>query len=242
MSHYTTGEIAKQCGVSVRTVQFYDTKGLLKPSSLTDGGRRLYSEDDVNQLRLICLLKSLSLSLESIKDILASEAPAKVLLLLLDAQTKQIGSEIEEKQKQLQSIRAIKESICNNRAIPVKSIADIEQMMKSKKSLRKTHFALLAVGLVMDAIEVVALVYAIEKGFWWPFIIGLPSVILLGILAIGMYHRNVAFICPECNTTFKPKLMRFIFSNHTPKTRKLTCPNGHTGYCVEVSSSEVSLS
>ena len=45
MSKYTTGEIAKLCGVSVRTVQYYDTRGILAPSELTEGGRRLYSED-----------------------------------------------------------------------------------------------------------------------------------------------------------------------------------------------------
>ena len=38
---YTTGEVAKLCGVSVRTVQYYDTRGILTPSSLTEGGRRL---------------------------------------------------------------------------------------------------------------------------------------------------------------------------------------------------------
>ncbi len=36
MSKYTTGELAKLCDVSVRTVQFYDTKGLLPPTELTD--------------------------------------------------------------------------------------------------------------------------------------------------------------------------------------------------------------
>jgi DNA-binding transcriptional MerR regulator len=41
MSQYSTGDLAKLGGVSVRTVQFYDTKGLLPPSDLTDGGRRL---------------------------------------------------------------------------------------------------------------------------------------------------------------------------------------------------------
>ena len=47
MSHYTTGELAKQCGITVRTVQFYDQRGILVPSALTEGGRRLYSEDDL---------------------------------------------------------------------------------------------------------------------------------------------------------------------------------------------------
>jgi len=51
MSKYTTGKMEKLCKV---TVQFYDTKGLLIPSDLTEGGRRLYTDDDLTKLRLIC--------------------------------------------------------------------------------------------------------------------------------------------------------------------------------------------
>lgn len=47
MSKYTTGEIARLCGVSVRTVQYYDDRGILVPSQLSEGGRRLYSDDDL---------------------------------------------------------------------------------------------------------------------------------------------------------------------------------------------------
>ena len=50
MSKYTTGEIAKLCGVSVRTVQYYDERGILIPSELSEGGRRLYSEDDYKKI------------------------------------------------------------------------------------------------------------------------------------------------------------------------------------------------
>lgn len=45
MSHsYTTGDLAKLAGVSVRTVQYYDKRGILSPSDLTEGGRRIYGE------------------------------------------------------------------------------------------------------------------------------------------------------------------------------------------------------
>lgn len=57
MSKYTTGEIAKLCGVSVRTVQYYDERGILIPSELSEGGRRLYSEDDYKKLKIICFLR-----------------------------------------------------------------------------------------------------------------------------------------------------------------------------------------
>ena len=59
MSKYTTGEIAKLCGVTVRTVQYYDTRGILVPTELSEGGRRLYSEDDLKRMKVICFLRDL---------------------------------------------------------------------------------------------------------------------------------------------------------------------------------------
>ena len=66
MSKYSTGELAKLCGVTVRTVQFYDQRGLLIPSALTEGGRRLYSEDDLKKMKIICFLRDTGLSLDTI--------------------------------------------------------------------------------------------------------------------------------------------------------------------------------
>lgn len=66
MSKYTTGEIAKLCGVSVRTVQYYDERGILIPSELSEGGRRLYSEDDYKKLKIICFLRDAGISIKSI--------------------------------------------------------------------------------------------------------------------------------------------------------------------------------
>ena len=56
---YTTGELAKKCNVSVRTVQYYDERGILIPSELTEGGRRMYSENSVVTLETICFLRNI---------------------------------------------------------------------------------------------------------------------------------------------------------------------------------------
>ncbi len=235
MTQYTTGELAKACDVSVRTVQFYDTKDLLKPSGLTEGGRRLYSQEDLETLRLICLLKALGLSLTSIGGILLNENRSKVLLLLLEKQERQISLEIEERQKQLHSIRLIQNTIRSADALPVTSISDIENMMKNQKKLRNTYIAMLVVGLIMDVVEVGTVLLWIFRGIWWPFAAGMPLVILAAVLLIRMYYRNTEYICANCNTRFKPKMKEFIFARHTPKTRKLTCTAcGHNGYCVEI--------
>lgn len=57
MSKYTTGELAKLCNVTVRTVQYYDKRGILIPTELSEGGRRLYSESDLQRLKVICFLR-----------------------------------------------------------------------------------------------------------------------------------------------------------------------------------------
>lgn len=234
MSKYSTGELAKRCNVSVRTVQYYDTKGLLPPTELTDGGRRMYSDDDVVKLRLICMLKALGLTLDSIHGILRSESPGKVLMLLLDEQMKRLGKEISEKQGQMDAIQIVKENIRHADAIPVHSIDDIGRMMHSKKSLRKVHGTMLGIGLVMDAIEIGTVFLWIAWGIWLPFAIGMPFVILFGVLLTRMYYKKSAYICAECNATFRPALGKFLFSAHTPRTRKLTCKAcGRTGYCIE---------
>lgn len=238
MSKYSTGELAKLCEVSVRTVQFYDSKDLLKPSEISEGGRRLYSEKDLALLRQICFLKSLGLALDAIKGILTSDEPGKVLLVLLDEQERCIAGEMAEKRRQLSTIEEMRRAIRDCEAIPVQSIADMERMMKDRKKLRKTHGKILVLGILMDIVEVCTLILWIEKGIWLPFAVGMLLVIFLGIAAVKMYHRDVVYICPECGAKFQPPLRAFFSSRHTPRTRNLVCSScGHRGWCVETAAS-----
>ena len=73
MSKYTTGELAKLCGVTVRTVQYYDARGILIPSELTEGGRRLYSDDDLKRMKVICFLRELDIPINTISQMLKEE-------------------------------------------------------------------------------------------------------------------------------------------------------------------------
>ena len=86
MSKYTTGEIAKICGVSVRTVQYYDTREILIPSELSEGGRRLYSEEDLRRMKIICFLRDMNLPINTIAQLFAEEHPENVIDLFLQQQ------------------------------------------------------------------------------------------------------------------------------------------------------------
>lgn len=66
---YRINELADLAGISVRTLRYYDQKGLLVPSSRTDAGYRLYSDNDLEKLQQILFWRELNFSLEQIKQI-----------------------------------------------------------------------------------------------------------------------------------------------------------------------------
>ena len=235
MSLYTTGEIAKLAGVSVRTVQFYDHKGILPPSQLSEGGRRLYSQEDLGKLQRICLWKTMGLSLEAIKGILESQNADKVLELLLEQQAKALEEDIQDRQQQLRSIRALEENLKSAEKIPVNSISDMEQLMKNKQKLRKIHGVMIALGVIMDLLQIAGLILWIVQGIWQPFVVCFAVAVVIGVLLTRYYYRSTQYLCPACGARFRTGVKEFLFSKHTPKTRKLTCSHcGEKDYCVEV--------
>ena len=66
----TVNEVSKLTGVSVRTLQYYDTIGLLKPSGYTEAGYRLYDDASLVRLQQILLFKELEFPLKEIKGII----------------------------------------------------------------------------------------------------------------------------------------------------------------------------
>ena len=64
----TVGELASRVGVTVRTIQYYDQRGLLHPTCKGEQNLRLYSSSDVDRLNRIITLKYLGLSLSQIQE------------------------------------------------------------------------------------------------------------------------------------------------------------------------------
>ena len=111
MSKYTTGEIAKLCGVSVRTVQYYDDRRILVPSELSEGGRRLYTEDDLKRMRIICFLREAGLPINSISALLGEKNPENIISVLLDEQEQALREELSERQAKIDLIAGIKREL-----------------------------------------------------------------------------------------------------------------------------------
>ncbi|WBW98393.1 MerR family transcriptional regulator [Oceanirhabdus sp. W0125-5] len=66
---YTAGQFAQMAGVSLRTVRYYDEKGLLKPTSYNEAGYRLYNGEKFERIQRILTLKYLGFSLDEIKGL-----------------------------------------------------------------------------------------------------------------------------------------------------------------------------
>ena len=232
---YTTGEIAKLCGVSVRTVQYYDDRGILIPSTLSEGGRRLYSEEDLGRMRIICFLREAGLPINSISALFAEEKPESIISLLLEEQEKTLREELAERRAKLELLEGIRREMKTIENFSVDSIGDIAQIMKQKTKLNKLRWFMVLTGIPVSALQVVSIILWITSGYWWLFAAWAVIAAVWGTCVSLHYFNRVAYICPECHTVFHPKLKEAFWAYHTPKMRRLTCPVcGRKGLCVEV--------
>jgi DNA-binding transcriptional MerR regulator/DNA-directed RNA polymerase subunit RPC12/RpoP len=235
MSKYTTGELAKLCGVTVRTVQYYDTRGILIPSELSEGGRRLYSEDDLRRMKIICFLRDLDLPIDAISQILKEEHPEKVISLLIEQQEKTLSEEIAEKQEKLVKLRELKNGLKGKTEFSLETIGDIAVIMEGRKKLKRMRRMTILTGIPVTALQWFSIIFWIVKGIWWPFIVWVLVAVPWGTLVSRYYFNHVKYICPECHETFKPTLKEAFWANHTPTARKLTCTGcGHKGFSIEI--------
>lgn len=80
------GQFAKLTGVSQRTLRFYEEKGMLQPSYISESGRRYYEEKDMIPLQQIIAFKYLGFSLEEIHEMMRQQTGSLVDSLLLQKQ------------------------------------------------------------------------------------------------------------------------------------------------------------
>lgn len=89
----TVGELARRCGLTVRTLHHYDAIGLLKPSLRSDAGYRLYDRANVERLHRIQALRQLGLALADIGTVLSG--PEQPLAELIGRQIAQLDQELD---------------------------------------------------------------------------------------------------------------------------------------------------
>ena len=105
---FTIGEFAQKAGVTLRTLRYYDKISLMKPSSYSEAGHRLYSNHDFARLQQILTLKFIGFSLDEIKKITESDVTDENFIKSLEIQKKIMKQRV---QHTFMVIKAIDEAI-----------------------------------------------------------------------------------------------------------------------------------
>jgi DNA-binding transcriptional MerR regulator len=73
------GEVAERVDLSLRTVRYYEEMGLITPEKRSDGGFRLYTEENIERLLLIKQMKPLGFPVQEMHDILDARDTLRTL-------------------------------------------------------------------------------------------------------------------------------------------------------------------
>lgn len=74
------GEAAKETGLSISNIRFYEKKGLLEPARDQESKYRNYTEEDILRLKKIIIFRKMDLSVEQIAAMLKGKTDAKEVL------------------------------------------------------------------------------------------------------------------------------------------------------------------
>lgn len=111
------GELAERTGLSLRTIRHYDEVGVLPATARTEGGFRVYTEDDLERLIVIRRMKPLGFSLEETAD----------LLRVLDDLQRETGAAgVDELRSRLAAFR---ETAVERRATMVETLARADEFI-----------------------------------------------------------------------------------------------------------------
>jgi MerR family copper efflux transcriptional regulator len=112
------GEVAERVGLSLRTVRYYEEVGLFTPAGRTQGGFRLYREDQVERLRLLKGMKPFGLTLSEIRELVdlidRSDAPGAAKAELVPDLEKYRGradERIDQLERHLSEMRNLRAGI-----------------------------------------------------------------------------------------------------------------------------------
>ena len=116
------GDLAKQTGLSIRTLHYYDEIELLSPSHRTEAGHRLYNSQDIMRLQQILSLRQLGFSLAEVGECLAN--PEFSLPKVIDLHCARIREQIDLSRTLLKRLNGIAHELQTTQSVAVENLIE----------------------------------------------------------------------------------------------------------------------
>lgn len=116
-AYITIGELAERVGITVRTLQYYDQAGILKPSAKGSRNQRLYSEADVEELYRILVMKFLGIQLDDIRAAQHDYRDIESIKQLFRDKSQEMEEQFNELLKHFTALRNLATSTRNDETI-----------------------------------------------------------------------------------------------------------------------------
>jgi len=113
----TTGDLARECDTTVRTVRFYEEAGVLCPEARSRGGHRQFGSEELEKLRLIMDLREAGLSLNDIRGLFELKKEHGDAEAASAAMSEVLEDRIAEMQRKIAVLRRLREELAATVAI-----------------------------------------------------------------------------------------------------------------------------
>jgi MerR family transcriptional regulator, Zn(II)-responsive regulator of zntA len=113
------GQLAKLADVTPDTIRYYEKQGMMDHGKRTEGGYRLYSEQDLQRLRFIRYAKQLGFTLETIAELLSIRVDpehhtCKESKAIVDSRLHDVESKITELKRMRESLKRLSRACCGS--------------------------------------------------------------------------------------------------------------------------------
>ena len=110
-AEYSSGDLARATGNTIRTIRFYEEQGLLRPAVISGGGHRRYTAEDLERLRLIADLRELGLPLSEIRTVLDLRTGCESAAEFAFRFEQLLVGHIQQAQRRLDRLRRVKREL-----------------------------------------------------------------------------------------------------------------------------------
>ncbi len=117
MGPMTTGDLARACETTVRTVRFYEEAGVLCPETRSEGGHRLFGSDELKKLQLVMDLREAGLSLNDIKGLFELKQKCSSPKEASERMSALLETQIDEMQRKIATLRRLRDELASTVAI-----------------------------------------------------------------------------------------------------------------------------